>query len=205
MALLSRAPRAASVVALQPSILLVTSREALEVVAAERPQVASELAAHCRRRMVANLVRTSAVLRSVDRHERGPLVERFETRVFNKGEYLIQAGAPVEGLHLIASGEVAVVANHADGSLLVATLGAGDTAGEVALVLRRNASADVVAAHPTVSLFLPRQDFLTLVRDHPLILHALYLLAVRRDEETSSVLQDDSPAEEVADEEFVLV
>ena len=59
MALLSRAPRAASVVACRPSILLVARRDALEEVAETRPEVGIELAAHCRRRMVANLVRTS--------------------------------------------------------------------------------------------------------------------------------------------------
>jgi Cyclic nucleotide-binding domain len=45
MALLSRAPRAASVVATRPSILLVAKREALEAVAEGRPEVAVELAA----------------------------------------------------------------------------------------------------------------------------------------------------------------
>ena len=61
MALLSRAPRVASVVATRPSILLRATRDALEVVAEKRPEVGIELAAHCRRRMVANLARTSPV------------------------------------------------------------------------------------------------------------------------------------------------
>src|SRR5580704_2920259 len=88
MALLSRAPRAASVVACRPSILLVARRDALEDVAELRPEVGVELAAHCRRRMVANLVRTSQVLLAVDPAERPPLVETFETKVYEKGEKL---------------------------------------------------------------------------------------------------------------------
>ena len=44
------------------------------------------------------------------------------------------------------------------------------------------------AVHPTVTLHLPREDFLGLVQDHPAILSGLYLCAVERDEETSSVL-----------------
>src|SRR5262249_9190118 len=109
MALLSRAPRAAHVVACRPSILLVAKRDALEAVAEKRPDVGVELAAHCRRRMVANLVRTSPVLVSVEPTERTALVERFETRVFEKGEKLITEGDEPPGLHLIASGEVTVV------------------------------------------------------------------------------------------------
>ena len=188
MALLSRAPRAASVVACRPSILLVARRDALEAVAEQRPDVGVELAAHCRRRMVANLVRTSPVLIAVDPNERPALVERFETKVYEKGEKLITEGKDTTGLHLVASGEVAVVGHEGGEPFVISTLGVGDVVGEVALVLRRKANADVVAVHPTVTLFLPREEFVTLVREHPAILQSLYLLAVERDEETSSVM-----------------
>ena len=189
MALLSRAPRAASVVANRPSILLVARRDALEAVAEKRPDVGVELAAHCRRRMVANLVRTSKLLLSVAAKVRPALVERFETKVFEKGDKLIVDGKDTSGLHLIASGEVAVIGREDSGeNFVIATLGVGETVGEVALALRRKANADVVAVHPTVTLHLPREDFLGLIRDHPAILAGLYLCAVERDDETASVL-----------------
>ena len=111
MALLSRAPRAASVVASRPSILLLAKRDALEDVAGRRPIVGIELAAHCRRRMVANLGKTSPVLVSVPPAERATLVERFETRIFERGEKLVREGEDAQGLHLVASGQVAVVAH----------------------------------------------------------------------------------------------
>lgn len=202
MALLSRAPRAASVVARHASILLVARRDALEVVAEKQPTVGVELAAHCRRRMVTNLVRTSPVLLSVDPAERPVLVERFETTVFEKGEKLIAEGDEASGLHLIASGEVAIIGHESGEPFVISTLGPGDVVGEVALVLRRRANADVVAVHPTVTLHLPREDFLSLIRDHPGILQGLYLLAVERDEETSSVLATSTVS--VA-EDYVLV
>ncbi len=204
MALLSRAPRAASVVACRPSILLVARRDALEAVAEKRPDIGIELAAHCRRRMVVNLVRTSKALLAVAPEERPALVERFETKVFEKGEKLIEEGKDTSGLHLIASGEVAVV-GHEDGGepFVIATLGVGETVGEVALVLRRKANADVVAVHPSVTLHLPREDFLDLIRDHPAILAGLYLLAVERDEETANVLAGGATA--TVAEDYILV
>jgi cAMP-dependent protein kinase regulator len=202
MALLSRAPRAASVVACRPSILLVAKREALEAVAEKRPDVGVELAAHCRRRMVANLVRTSPVLVAVEPDQRPALVEHFETRVFEKGEKIIAEGEDASGLHLIASGAAAVVGHEGGEPLVLATLAAGQTAGEVALILRRKANADVVAVHPTVTLFLQRDDFLALVRDHPAILHPLYLLAVERDDETALVLGERTTS--VADDYVLL-
>jgi CRP-like cAMP-binding protein len=193
MALLSRAPRAASVVAARPTILLRATRDALEVVAEMRPEVGIELAAHCRRRMVANLARTSPVLVSVPPQERATLVERFQTRIFEKGDKLVRQGEEAQGLHLVASGGVSVVAHQAGEPMVLATLAPGQTVGEVALVLRRRANADVIALHPTVTLFLPRDEFLSLVLDHPAILHGLYLTAVRRDDETTLAL-DSVPA-----------
>ena len=192
MALLSRAPRAGSVVACRPSILLVARRDALEVVAEKRPDVGAELAAHCRRRMVANLVRTSPVLRTVPPLERPALVERFETKTYEKGDRLIANGADADGLHLIASGEVTIVGYEGNEPFVIATLGVGDVVGEVALVLRRRSSADVLAVRPTVTLHLPRADFMDLIREHPAILQSLYMLAVERDEETSNVLATSS-------------
>jgi cAMP-dependent protein kinase regulator len=202
MALLSRAPRAASVVASRPSILLVANREALEAVAQRRAEVGVELAAHCRRRMVANLARISPVLVSVPAQERAMLVERFETKIFEEGDKLVAEGEDSQGLHLVASGEVAVVAHEGGEPVVLAELRAGDTVGEVALVLRRKANADVLAVHPTVTLFLPRDEFLSLVQDHPAILHGLYMTAVRRDDETTLAL-DSAPAA-VADDYVLL-
>jgi cAMP-dependent protein kinase regulator len=147
-----------------------------------------ELAAHCRRRMVANLVRTSRVLIDVNANDRPALVERFETRVFEKGEKLITEGDETRGLHLIASGEVAVIGHESGEPLVISTLAVGEVVGEVALVLRRRASADVVAIHPTVTLYLPREDFLALIREYPAILQSLYLSAITRDEETREVI-----------------
>lgn len=189
MALLSRSPRAASVVACRPSILLIARRDALEKVAEKRPDVGVELAAHCRRRMVANLIRTSPVLRMVASADRPALVERFETRVYEKGDRLITTGEDATGLHLVASGEISIVGYEGTEPFVISTLGVGDVAGEVSLVLRRKAGADVVAVRPTVTLHLPREDFMDLIREHPAILQSLYMLAVERDEETSSVLE----------------
>jgi CRP-like cAMP-binding protein len=202
MALLSRAPRAASVVACRASILLVARRDALEVVAEKRPEVGAELAAHCRRRMVANLVRTSPVLLAVDASARPALVERFETRIFEKGERLIAEGTDPDGMHLIASGEVAIIGHEGGEPFVIATLGVGDVVGEVGVILRRKSNADVVAVHPTVTLFLTRADFIDLVSEHPAMLAGLYLLAIERDEETSTVFSTTTTA--VA-EDYVLV
>lgn len=201
MALLSRAPRAASVTVVRPSIVLVGKKEDLDRVAARAPAVAQRFAEHCKRRMIDNLLRTSALLRDATAAERPSLVERFAIRTFEVGEKLARQGQPSEGLHLIASGDVSVVHKDGDDKTLVTHLGAGDVVGEVALVFRRPAIADAVAHHPTVTLFLPSARFLDLVRAHPKVFADLYEIAVQRDEEILTM----SAEEAVAGEDFMLV
>jgi cAMP-dependent protein kinase regulator len=111
-------------------------------------------------------------------------------RRFEAGDKVVSQGAASDGLHLIALGEVGIVHQDADDKTIVARLGPGEVVGEVALVFRRPAIADVVAHHPTVTLFLPRERFLELVRAHPKVFVQLYELAVKRDEETASIAAD---------------
>lgn len=201
MALLLRSPRAATVTAARPSIVLVAEKEALDKVAERSPVVAQRFAEHCKRRMLDNLVRTSALFHAATPAERPALVERFGIRTFEPGEKLARQGAPSEGLLLIASGEVSIVHKEGDDRTLVTRLGPGEVVGEVALVLRRPAIADAVAQSPTVCLFLPKERFLELVRAHPKVFADLYQIAVRRDAEIESISQEEA----AEGEDFVLV
>jgi len=193
MALVSDALRAASVIAAEPVILLSASRDALESLATSEPIIGAELGAFCQGRMVSNLIRHSAVLGAVPAEERRALVRRFETRTFSPGDKLIERDADVDGLYLVASGRVDVVGVDEDGdSIRIASLGPGDVVGEISLVLRREATADVVAEHPTVALWLERDAFREVIREHPALLGELYETATRREEETRSVVAQEA-------------
>ena len=197
MALLARATRAASVVACRPSILLVARKDDLDNVVASTPDVGEVLADYCRRRMMGNLVRTSAILKCVESAERAHLIQRFVTCSFEKGKKLIRQGQAAEGLHLIASGEVAVIRHEGDERTVLATLTVGEVVGEMSLVLRRPSSANVVATAPTVTLHLPHGEFMGIVRRYPGVLQHLYELAVERDDLTTSIVaQEASNADE---------
>lgn len=189
MALVSEAPRAASVRALRATEVLSINRDALEALAKKEPVVGEELGAFCRGRMVANLVRHGAILGALAPHDRDELVKRFKTVTFPKGSKLITQGSEPSGLFLVASGQVEVRSIDADGETLrIATLGAGDVVGEISLVLRRPATANVVATHPTVALELTREEFTVAIKRHPSLLAELYEMATTRDDETRSVL-----------------
>jgi CRP-like cAMP-binding protein len=192
MALLSRSPRAASVVAARPGVVLIIRVEALDAVARKAPEVGTVIAGYCHRRMVANLVRTSSLLASLSAGERQALIERFAAKTFETGDKLVSQGKESDGLHVVASGSVSVVRNDNGEDVVIAELGVGEVFGEVSLVFRRPSNADVVAAHPTMTLFLPRVRFREIVREHPTLLAQLYELASKRDDETASIVAEEA-------------
>lgn len=189
MALVSQAPRAASVYAEEPCELLVVSRENLEELAGEAPVIARELVDFCQGRMVSNLMRHSAFLSAVKANQRRELIDRFQMRAFEAGEVIVRQGQNRAGLFLLASGAVQVSSNDSDGDRVVlAELGPGEVVGEISLVLRRPATADVIAVVPTVAMELTQERFQEVIREHPTVLSELYELATKREEETLSVI-----------------
>lgn len=189
MALLGATTRAASVVAVEPTTLLVMGRDALDKLSSVEPALGRELGRFCHGRMLSNLMRHSALLSAIDSTSRRDLIARFAVHHYGPGELLIHAGAANRRLALIASGRVEVRSRDQEGDELnIATLGAGDVVGEISLVLRRPASANVMAVHNTVTLELSAHDFQEAIKAHPKLLNELYELALKRDDETRSVL-----------------
>lgn len=188
MALLTAAPRAASAITTRACLLLEASREAVDAASKEVPALGYELARWGRQRLVQNLLRTAPLLRSVDAAGRVTLTGAIETRAYAPGDVLIAQGAEAVGLHLIASGRVAVRRIEGERTIAIAALGPGEAVGEVSLLLRRPTSAEVVALEPTVALVLLPEHFMSVVRANPPLLASLYELAVTRDEEMHSVI-----------------
>ena len=189
MALVSNAPRAASVIAVETAQVFAASRASLEALAVREATIGRALGSFCHHRMVSNLMRLSTILSAVEPAKRSELIARFDTRTFEAGDVLVHEGEEAGCLYLIASGGVEVRGPEEDGDRVVlAQLGPGDVVGEISLVLRRPATADVVAVHTTVALGLTREQFQEAIREHPGLLQQLYEIATRREEETRSVV-----------------
>ncbi|MBK8255402.1 MAG: cyclic nucleotide-binding domain-containing protein [Polyangiaceae bacterium] len=191
MALLSRAPRAAGVFASRPTIVVRVSRDALDGVVSKHPEVGDELSVFARERMVSNLIRMSELFALVREEGRSALVAGCTPRLIEKGQVLFFRGRPADGVHLIASGEVSQTSLDESGEPLVrGTLSAGDVVGHDSLVLRRPMEVEVVALHPTVTLFLSEEDFHAVIDSEPRILLALYKLAVRSDSDAKTIREE---------------
>lgn len=189
MSLISRAPRAASVVAVEPAHVLAAPRQALEALATKEPAIGRTLSDFCHQRMLANLIRHSSILSAIEPGRRAELIGRFTPKTFPVGALMVRQGKENDRLFLIASGEVEVRGTDAEGDKMVlAHLGPGDVVGEISLVLRRPATADVVATHTTVALELTSDQFHEAIRAYPGLLQELYELATKRHDETRSVV-----------------
>lgn len=198
MALLTEAPRTASVHTTRASIVLEAPPAALALAVKAVPELGAELLAFSRQRLVQNLLRAAPLLREIPPAERAALAGAFETREFAAGEVLFEQGSEAAGLFLVASGRVEVRRRQDDGSdLAVGVIEPGGCVGEISLVLRRPTVATVLAAEPTVALVLAPENFMGIVRQHPALLASLYELAVSREEE---LIQVTAQAAESADD-----
>jgi CRP-like cAMP-binding protein len=191
MALMSSSPRSATVVALEPAQLLVLARGELETAAQSAPQLSQELALFCRGRMQQNLIRQARVLAGLPTAKRAELLAQLESRFFERGQPLIQRDQEAESIYLIASGAVSVSVPEGPDRLVLASLGPSDVVGEISMLLRKPASADVIAVHPTVAFELSRDKLRALMRKYPALLVELYELATFRDDEMRAAIGTD--------------
>src|SRR4029077_16036902 len=129
---------------------------------------------------LANLAWTSTVVAALPPEERAALGEQLEMRFFERGDRLAVGGMEAVGLDLSVYGEVAILSRDCRACVGLATLRAGETIGDVELVLCRRSSVDAVATRPTATLFLSRGEYGAVVRRYPNLLLGLYAVAIRR-------------------------
>jgi CRP-like cAMP-binding protein len=185
MALLSGAPRSASVVsASEETQVLEISAPVLAGLSRLYPQVARALRRFCRQRLLSDVVNSSALFQPFGRKDRRELVERFRAREVRRGDTIIHEGQPVDGLYVVLSGEVAV----SKGEQSLARLREGELFGEMSLLQRTPATATVTAARNTSLLRLPREDFDTLILTHPQILALVSELTESRQRSNEALL-----------------
>jgi CRP-like cAMP-binding protein len=186
IALLSGTRRTATVTCVEDVWLLAVPKAALETAAAKAPALADVLARYARARLLATTMRTSEVFKRLDAGEREALVPRFEPSVLAPGAKAISAGEDAGRLHVVVSGELEV---KQDGQV-IGTLGPGDVFGEMSLLQRRPATADVVAKGRTVvTLSLPREKFDDIAVKHPELLAEVYKVLVEREAKNRAASQ----------------
>lgn len=178
MALLSDAPRSASVLAGgEDTQVLEISAQLLKDLSTKYPTVAQALKKFCRQRLLSNLMASAPLFRPFSRSDRRDLIQKFRAREVRAGDVVVREGTACDGLYVVLSGEVEVRVKGAR----VAALREGEIFGEMSLLTKSAAGASVISLRHTSLLRLPREDFDALILSYPQILeHVAELTDARR-------------------------
>jgi CRP-like cAMP-binding protein len=158
MALITGQPRTASVAVVGEADVIQVSKGALLQVMVSVPSVREALDRFSRERLIKNLLQTSPLFAPFTKSQQGELLRRFEGHELEAGVDIIREGERGQGLFLILSGEVDVIAHTTSPEpLKLARLHTGDLFGEMSLVTDQPTTATVRAVTPATVLFLARE------------------------------------------------
>ncbi len=206
MALVSGAPRGATVSIVDDGDVLAFGREALGAVARELDVVGQALERFTRDRLVQNLLATHPVFKPFDRAQRVQLASRFSAHDAPSGTVIIREGDIGRGLFLLLSGQVEVSRADNGQRVTLATLDSGDVFGEIALIEQGTTTATVTALRNSTVLFLSRELFDRLVQGVPELRAYFENLAQDRMMDTNLTLSAAREgAEELHEDDLVLV
>jgi len=187
MALISQAPRSASVIAEEETVLFEVSRAVLADVVKSFPSVEAIIMRFYRQRLLSNLMATSSVFRPLDANQRKSLIEKFKSREVPANEKLLEEGAPGDGLYLLLAGK-AEVSKKGDGKRVVlAHLKEGDVFGERSLLTNQPVSATIRTLRKSIVLKLPKKVWSEVVSTHPQLLAHIADLSQERDKTNEAI------------------
>ena len=186
IALVGGTTRTASVVANDDVWVLEIPAKAVENAAQKHPKLAEVLAFHARARLLANVMKTSALFKALT--DRDALIAKLTTEIVPAGTKFITEGAANEFLWVIVAGKVEV--RGADS--VVAELGPGAAVGEISLVSGDPAVADVIAVEQAVVLKLAKRDFDEVAKKQPKLLETVEKLVIAREKQNRALFQDAS-------------
>jgi cAMP-dependent protein kinase regulator len=195
MALVSRAPRLATVVADTECELLELDRARFEHLAEAHPSVLEVAQRFYKRRLLSNLLRASPLFGLLSDTARRLLVEAFAVVAHPEGTVLLEMGKPGKGLFVLLRGVCGVSHVREDGSEVpYPAMREGDVFGELSLLRDGQVTATVRTLTPCVVLELRRERFDDLLLSDAAVRERIYALAAERYERTRSLIASDALA-----------
>jgi len=192
MGLLAGVPRLASVVAKGDVVLLELTREMLTAVTQRFPAFEEVLQHFYKKRLLANLLRSSPLFADLTERALGALIDRFVLRSFPEGTVFLQEGQLSRGLYVLLRGRCAAVQLDRDGrERRFPDMAEGAVFGEISLLSGRPASATVRAEGPCLVLGLDVEGFRAHILANPQATNRLAQLGAERLARKGQVVQDE--------------
>ena len=187
MALLSEAPRTASVIATEDTTLFEVSRDVLDQVVGNFPSVKHILLRFYRQRLLSNLMATSPIFKPLDAKQRKSLIEKFKSRELPPNEKVLVEGQKGDGLYMLLSGKAEVSKRIAGKRQVLAHLKEGDVFGEMSLLHSQPVNADIKTLRKSILLKLPKRTFSEIVSTHPQLVAHISELSQEREKTTKAI------------------
>jgi cAMP-dependent protein kinase regulator len=192
MALLSDMPRLASIRAFERTAVLELSRERLEWIVQQHPNVGEVLRAFFRERLLENALRDHPLNRALPPSVREALAQDFQVCTKSPGEVLLVEGQPADALYLLVRGRCRVLRRQPDGSeRLLQTWGEGEVFGEGSLMQGLPATETVCADTPCLLLRLERERCEQYLVQQPELREVLSRLAAERLQRSATAAPED--------------
>jgi CRP-like cAMP-binding protein len=163
LALMTDEPRTATIVALKPSKLIEIDRAVIKKLIASDDQFLTVLLRFFRDRSVERLLSTNPLFTALSSRDREALKTRFRFLEVDAGALLVEAGKLVGGLVILLSGRARAERNGAP----LGDLGPGDVCGEISLMTKSPATANVRATAKCIAIELPGAAFTKIVEARP--------------------------------------
>ncbi len=163
--LLDDVHRAADVVATTYGRALRIPKATLDALVEEHPELGDVLIELLGRRLISNLLQTSAVFAAFDASSRAELASLFEVRRADEGLVLVEPGKRSDGLYCTLLGKVELFAEGQS-----RTVGPGIIFGQRTLLSQAPSRLGVRCASDVLLLRLSAQKFTTLAATYPTVL-----------------------------------
>jgi cAMP-dependent protein kinase regulator len=189
MALLSGAPRFATVVSVGASQVLELEKDDYEALARKHPSFGEVVSRFYKERLLANILRASPMFGLIGDAQRAKLPEILQVEAHPEGRLLLEQGRPGKGFYLLLRGRCDVFHRTADGrEMYYPPMHEGDVFGELSLLQNSTVTANVRTGTACVVLSMDRRWFDELLLRNEGARAALYELAGTRFQRTREVV-----------------
>jgi cAMP-dependent protein kinase regulator len=189
MALLSKSPRLASVVATERTVVLELTRAVVARLIQRDASVGRALRSFHQERLLANVLRVNRLFSSLTSQQREAAARSFQLHTVPAGQTLLAQGQPGEALYLLLRGRCRVSHRHPDGhESQYPLLREGDVFGELSVMLGLPATATVRTDSPCTLLRLDRGAVERHILAQPGVREAFSRLSTERLQRTAQLL-----------------
>lgn len=191
-AFLTGCPRVATVQASEDSIVYQLTKEDLDDIIKQFPEVEDRLFLFYKSRALDLVLAKSPLFKDISVDERREMLELFVLKKFNAGEYIIKEGQKDDSLYLIKKGELRVETSNLKGKkVFLSTLGQHQFFGEISYLTGLPRTADVIAATDCEILLIGKEDLQNIISTHPNIEKVLKQFQQHRALSTAQTLTKD--------------